>query len=94
LAERLIDILHTYIGDLEITMIPPASLGAGKLVLHNRKGGATRNLKQVFDEIALPPLLTFKGNSIQGAWTLEISDRATRDVGTLVSFGLEFTLLT
>jgi subtilisin family serine protease len=88
----LIDILHTYIGDLEVTLMPPASLGAGKLVLHNRKGGATRNLKQVFDEITLPALSTFKGKSIQGTWTLEISDRATRDVGTLVSFGLEFTL--
>ncbi len=88
----LIDILHTYIGDLEITLIPPASLGVAKLVLHNRKGGATRNLKQVFDEISLPALATFKGKSIQGAWTLEISDRAARDVGTLVSFGLEFTL--
>ncbi|NJM27442.1 MAG: S8 family serine peptidase [Pseudanabaena sp. RU_4_16] len=87
-----IDILHTYIGDLEITLVPPASLGAEKLVLHNRKGGATRNLKQVFDENTLPALSTFKGKSIQGSWTLEISDRAARDVGTLVSFGLEFTL--
>lgn len=88
----LIDVLHTYIGDLEITLKPPANLGATNLVLHNRKGGATRNLKQVFDENTLPALSTFKGKSIQGAWTLEISDRAARDVGTLVSFGLEFSL--
>jgi subtilisin family serine protease len=88
----LIDILHTYIGDLEISLIPPPSLSPAKIVLHNRKGGATRNLKQVFDETLLPELANFKGKNMQGTWLLEISDRAARDVGTLVSFGLELTL--
>jgi subtilisin-like proprotein convertase family protein len=60
--------------------------------LHNRKGGATRNLKQVFDETLLPELANFKGKNMQGTWLLEIFDRAARDVGTLVSFGLELTL--
>jgi subtilisin family serine protease len=87
----LVDILHTYIGDLEIVLIPPISLGSEQLVLHNRKGGSTRNLKRAFDETLLPKLSAFKGKNIQGTWVLKIGDRAARDVGTLVSFGLELT---
>lgn len=84
-----VDIQHTYIGDLVVTLIPPANLNLGNIILHDRKGGATRNLKQTYDGAMVPGLIALKGKVVQGTWTLEVQDRATRDVGILSSFGVE-----
>lgn len=87
----LVDILHTYIGDLVVTLIPPPPLRVGNIILHNRKGGATNNIKKQYDALSVPGLSKLKGKSVHGRWTLQIQDKAFRDIGTLVSFGLELT---
>lgn len=87
-----VDIRHTFIGDLVITVIPPASLGAGRIRLHNRTGGSTRNLKKTYDAAMVPALAALQNRNCSGTWQLEIRDAAARDIGTLVSFGLQLTL--
>ena len=84
-----VEILHSYIGDLIVSLIPPAELGLNKIVLHNRSGGATRNLKKTFDALTIPTLANFQGKIVKGTWKLEVQDLAVRDEGQLVKFGLE-----
>lgn len=83
-----VDIQHTYIGDLRITLLPPASTGVGPIVLHDRAGGASRDLRRTFDAGTTPALAGLAGISCQGDWTLEVQDAAAADTGTLRSFGL------
>jgi subtilisin-like proprotein convertase family protein len=84
-----IDIQHTYIGDLVLTLIPPAVTSTRKIVLHNRAGGSNRNLKRAFDALTTPELAALKGKKANGSWKLEIQDKEVRDEGTLVKFGLK-----
>lgn len=85
----LVDIRHTYIGDLTITLIAPAAAGAAPVILHQRVGGSSRDLRRTFDLNTTPALSQFGGRSAQGRWTLRIADTEREDEGTLVSFGLE-----
>lgn len=85
----IVEILHSYIGDLIVSLIPPSNLGLNTITLHNRNGGATRNLKQTFDALTTPELTDFQGKSVKGTWKLEVQDMAIRDEGQLVKFGVE-----
>lgn len=85
----IVEILHTYIGDLIVTLVPPPSLGLNKIILQERSGGATRNLKKTFDAMTTPAFSGFQGKTVNGTWTLEIQDLAVRDEGRLVKFGVE-----
>ncbi len=91
-VERLsviVEILHSYIGDLIVSLIPPSELDLSKIILHNSSGGATRNLKQTFDTLTIPALANFQGKMVKGTWKLEVQDMAFRDEGQLVKFGVE-----
>lgn len=83
-----VDLQHTYIGDLILTLKPPASTSVGAVVLHNRSGGSTKNLKKTYDAFTTPPLAALAGKSCKGTWTLQIRDAAAQDAGTLGTFGL------
>ena len=85
----LVDIQHTFIGDLVVTLIPPAALGIGNIVLHNRTGGRSRNLKKTYDASIIPALARLSGKSANGTWSLRIQDADAQDEGTLISFGLD-----
>lgn len=86
-----VDIRHTYIGDLVISLLPPAETGISTVTLYSRTGGATKNLKQTFDAITTPALSKFSGKQCNGVWALQIEDVAAQDFGTLVSFGLNLS---
>jgi subtilisin family serine protease len=86
-----VDIEHTYIGDLVVTLIPPAAMGAAPVVLHQRAGGNTDNLRRGYDTAGVPGLAAFQGKSAQGAWKLEVRDEARVDVGRILQFGLELS---
>ncbi len=86
-----VDLKHTFIGDLIITLRPPASTGVAPIVLHNRAGGSTKNLKKTYDSTNTPKLGGFAGKSCRGSWTLQIEDAAAQDFGTLVSFSLSLS---
>jgi subtilisin family serine protease len=87
-----VDIAHTYIGDLIVTLLPPTATGVSEITLHHRAGGPTRNLRRTFDPATTPALAAFGGKSCKGRWTLQVRDAAAADSGTLVSFGLELRL--
>jgi subtilisin family serine protease len=84
-----VELKHTYIGDLVISLVPPPATRKAAIVLHNRAGGSKNDLKKTYDAVAAPALGGFKGKSCQGKWTLRIRDAAAQDVGTLQSFALE-----
>lgn len=85
-----VDIEHTYIGDLVVTVIPPAASGVGRAVLHNRTGGGTQNLRKTYDVVTTPGLAAFTGRKPEGTWKLEVADKDRRDEGMIRSFTLEF----
>lgn len=88
-----IDLRHTYIGDLVITLTPPAATGVGPITLHQRAGGSRNNLRKTYDATSTPALAGFAGKNCKGNWTLEIRDAAALDSGTLVSFSLALSFM-
>jgi extracellular elastinolytic metalloproteinase len=84
-----VDIAHTYIGDLRVSLVGPRG---GEAVLHNRAGASTDNLVRTYasDDVATLGRLT--GASARGDWTLKVADLASRDTGTLRAWGLSLEL--
>jgi subtilisin-like proprotein convertase family protein len=67
-----VDIEHTYIGDLTVSV----EHNGVKVDLHKKQGGGTDNLRQTFDV----PGIT---GSAGGTWKLTVVDSAAQDKGTL-----------
>ncbi|MET0626781.1 MAG: S8 family serine peptidase [Pyrinomonadaceae bacterium] len=84
-----VDIEHTYVGDLVVTVVPPPALGVAPVILHNRQGGGLDNLKESYDTVKAPGLLPLVGKSPKGTWTLTVEDKAKQDTGRIRSFALE-----
>lgn len=84
------DIEHTFIGDLVVTLIPPAASGVGPVILHNRTGSGTQNIHKTYDSASTSGLAAFAGKNPKGTWLLEVADKDRRDEGTIKSFTLEF----
>jgi len=83
-----VDIKHSYIGDLVITLHPPVGSGGEPVVLHDRGGGPSKDLKRTYDSSTTKDLLQFAGGVCAGTWTLKIHDQALEDSGTLISFAI------
>lgn len=83
-----IDIKHTFVGDLIITLVSPKGT---RVILHDRKGSAQDDLignyprdfspQESFDKL--------EGEAFDGDWRLEVSDAAAIDTGKLISWGME-----
>ena len=99
-----IDITHTFVGDLEISLTSPA--GTTVLMSDNNDGSGDDYSGTTFDdEAAFPigfgtppftgsfipdnPLSAFDGEDVQGIWTLTVDDVLTGDVGTLNSWSID-----
>ena len=103
LNARILQITHTFVGDLVIELIGPDGT---TVTLANRNGSGGDNYTDTaFDDEAataigagaapftgsfrpVEPLSTFDGKSVAGTWTLRVSDMAGEDVGTLSGWGL------
>lgn len=85
-----IEIEHTFIGDLVVTLVPPAAMGVPRIVLHQRSGGRTRDLKRTFSAVTTPALGACNGKRPTGTWTLEVKDEARGDVGVIRKLALDF----
>lgn len=85
-------LLHTYIGDLVITAIPPTGSGLPSVVLHNRAGGSRDNIDLVYDASNTPGLSAYHGKKCGGKWTVRVEDKAAQDTGTLVQIGLQLSI--
>ncbi len=82
-----VDIAHTYIGDLRVTLIPPSG---SQVVLHDRNGGNAANLIRGFDATTAG-LAALAGQTVRGDWTLLVQDLAAADAGTLRRWELEIS---
>jgi subtilisin family serine protease len=87
-----VDIEHTFIGDLIVTLKSPTSMGVPPIKLHNREGGGAHDIKKTFDSVNAPGLVALNGKSPMGTWKLEVADKAKADVGKIRSFSLEMSL--
>lgn len=81
-----VDISHTFIGDLRITLVAPSGR---QVVLHERNGGSADNVKRGYDTTTTPGLSALSGESVQGDWVLWVQDLAPVDIGTLNRWELE-----
>ena len=77
-----VDITHTYIGDLIVTLVAPDGSTA---TLSNREGGSDDDIHKTWTVSA------DNGIDIHGTWKLKVSDNAQYDTGTLDDWKLEFT---
>ena len=75
-----LNIKHSYIGDLKVTLTSPAG---AKAILHNNSGGSDRNLNTTYD-------VDFSGDEVNGRWQLNLVDTSSQDTGSLEGWGLNF----
>jgi subtilisin-like proprotein convertase family protein len=82
-----IDLGHPYIGDLRVALTSPTGRSS---VLHPQLGGPADNLVETYDSLAPGSMLSaMAGQPMMGVWTLDVSDRAAADIGTLRRWSLE-----
>src|SRR5690606_28452328 len=98
-----VDITHSFLSDLEITLISPSGTRA---VLVSNSCGENRNIIATFDDDAdsficgtlpaingtvkpLGSLGAFKGESTFGDWILEVRDMSPSDGGSINAFSLD-----
>ncbi len=82
-----VNITHPYIGDLLVKLRSPA----GTLVtLHNKTGSSADNIIGNYPLTLTPAqsLASLVGQSLDGTWSLVVSDNAGQDVGILNSWGI------
>jgi M6 family metalloprotease-like protein len=85
-----IDITHTYISDLKVTLTSPK----GTIVdLHNRFGAGQDNLIINYSASTTSDLEKLAGEPIEGKWTLKVADLAKEDVGKLNRWSLKIVPL-
>jgi M6 family metalloprotease-like protein len=88
-AKVTLDITHTYIGDLRVTLLTP---WGDAIRLHDRTGSNADNIQRSYDEAMLPALATLRSRRTQGDWRLQVQDLAAADAGRLNRWALEFTI--
>ncbi|HWM25144.1 MAG TPA: S8 family serine peptidase [Chthoniobacterales bacterium] len=84
-----VDIDHTYIGDLLVTLKPPTTVSSKRAVLHNRTEASKDNLKRTYDVVNAPDLAQYLNKKPTGTWTLAVADKEKADTGMIRSFTLE-----
>lgn len=83
-----VDIVHTYIGDLRVSLISPSGT---QVPLHNRVGGSVNDLHTEFDIHSVPELNILSDEPVNGEWLLHVQDLAAVDRGRLTSWSLNIT---
>jgi subtilisin family serine protease/subtilisin-like proprotein convertase family protein len=84
--EVVLDIKHTYRGDLRVILKPPQS---GEIILHNGSGGSQKDLIRSFRSSDEPGLFgPVIGTPAKGNWYLKVMDMAKHDVGNLTKWGI------
>ncbi len=81
-----VDITHTYIGDLKVTLTSPGGTG---VVLHDRSGGSADNIIKNYTSATTPELSALRGQPVQGAWKLRVADLEAKDTGKLNRWALQ-----
>lgn len=84
-VEVSVDITHTYIGDLVVTLVSPTG---ASVALHQRTGGANDNIIRTYTMATTAGLQSLRGATIAGAWRLKVVDLEAIDIGKLNRWGL------
>jgi subtilisin-like proprotein convertase family protein len=101
-----VNMTHTYVGDLEVSLISPA--GTTVMLSRNRGGGGNNFDGTEFDDDAATaigsgsapfsgsfvpdePLAAFNNEDPNGTWTLSVKDEAGGDTGALTSWSISLT---
>ena len=79
-VEVSVDIAHTWIADLQISVRSPAGTD---VILHDETGGSADDVVKTYTATTTPALGNLAGQSISGDWHLRVSDRVGQDVGKL-----------
>jgi subtilisin-like proprotein convertase family protein len=79
-VEVEVDITHTYIGDLAVSLVSPAGTS---VALHARSGGSADNLIRAYASQTDLALAALRGEPLAGAWKLRIADMERVDTGKL-----------
>lgn len=83
-----VDITHTYIGDLRVSLISPSG---ATVILHDRAGGSANDLHREFTATTTPGFLALSGQTVKGDWVLHVQDLAAADRGRLTSWSLDIS---
>lgn len=86
--EVSVDITHTYIGDLTVTLVSPAGI---QVALHGHSGGSQDNIVRSYRFADTPVLQGLHGQPVQGAWRLRVADLEAADMGKLNRWGLKIS---
>lgn len=84
-VEVSVDINHTWIGDLKISIQSPDGTA---VILHDEAGNSADDIVKTYTASSTSALDNFAGQSISGDWQLHVSDNAGQDVGKLNSWKL------
>jgi PKD repeat protein len=75
-----VNIVHTYIGDLRVSLIAPDGTA---YVLHNYTGSSADNIIQTY-------VLDLSSETINGNWRLRVTDSSNADTGYIDSWSITF----
>jgi subtilisin-like proprotein convertase family protein len=83
-----VDITHTYIGDLIVTLISPRGT---RVHLHHRSGGNADNIIKTYTMATTPGLGVLVGERVRGTSKLKVADLEAADLGKLNHWELRIT---
>ena len=75
-----VNIVHTYIGDLKVSLIAPDGTA---YVLHNRTGNSADNINQTY-------IVNLSTETLNGNWRLRVNDNSNADTGRIDSWSITF----
>ncbi len=84
-----LDVEHSYLGDLEITLMPPQG---ESVLLQSRTLGRSDRLQTTYTLQTTPFLQYLLNRSAKGVWQLRLIDQAPLNIGRLVSWQLSLGL--
>jgi subtilisin-like proprotein convertase family protein len=87
-VSAFVDVSHTFIGDLTVTLVSPSGIPVN---LHNRTGGSTDNIVGWYPAEKIPAdlLSRFDGDHSAGTWTLRVTDSIPSNTGTLNAWSVQ-----
>ena len=80
-----VDITHSWIGDLKVSLISPAGTTA---VLFDRSGDDGDDIRATLTPDTLPALADLAGGAVHGDWQLHVQDLEGQDIGRLNRWAL------
>lgn len=83
-----VDIRHTFIADLRVLLTSP---DGRSVLLHKQTGGGKDNIIGTYPTTLTPeePLSMLQGATMNGPWSLKVTDHAGADHGRVLKWGLE-----